>query len=196
VGERRAAAVEPKMVDAARAFERDRVQEAYRILRPLAEEAPEAAAVRELTGLALYRLGRWSAAAGHLEAFARLTGSVEQHPVLADTYRALGRHSKVAALWDELRRASPSPALVAEGRIVMAGSLADRGKLREAIGLLERAPAPRSRPPAAHHLRVWYALGDLYERAGDTAKARDLFARVASIDPELADTVERLAALG
>ena len=132
----------------------------------------------------------------HPEAFTRLTGSVEQHPVLADAYRALGRHTKVEALWDELRKASPGPALVTEGRIVMAGSLADRGELRKAIALLEKAPQPRrGRPPAAHQLRLWYALADLYERVGDAPRARELFARVASFDPDLADTAERLAAL-
>ncbi len=195
VGERRAPAVERRLVEAARALERDRAQDAYRIVRRVAEEAPEAAAARELTGLALYRLGRWGAAASHLEAFVRLTGSVEQHPVLADCYRALGRHTKVGQLWDELRRASPGSALVAEGRIVMAGSLADRGELQEAITLLERAPAPRRNPPALHHLRLWYALADLYERIGDTPRARELFARVASFEPGLADAAERVAAL-
>jgi tetratricopeptide (TPR) repeat protein len=166
------------------------------MVRPLAEEAPHAAAIRELAGLALYRLGRWRQAIAHLEAFVRLTGSVEEHPVLADCYRAVGRHAKVATLWDELRRASPRPELVTEGRIVMAGSLADRGELRQAIALLERGPVAPRRGPAPHHLRLWYALADLYERVGDTHRARDLFAKVASVDPELADTVERLHALG
>ena len=36
--------------------------------------------------------------------------------------------SAVEELWDELRQASPSAELVMEGRIVMAGSLADRGR--------------------------------------------------------------------
>jgi tetratricopeptide (TPR) repeat protein len=196
VGERRSAKVEQALVDAARAFERDRFQEAWRLLRPLTEEAPEVGTVRELAGLTLYRLGRWTQAAAHLEAFVRLTASVEQHPVLADTYRALGKHRKVEALWDELRQASPGADLVSEGRIVMAGSLADRGELRKAIALLERGPLSPRRPPEPHHLRLWYALADLYERVGDTPRARELFQRVADVDPELADTAERLAALG
>ena len=196
VGERRAAKVERVLVDAARAFERERYQDAWRLLRPLSEEAPNASAVRELAGLSLYRLGRWTQAAAHLEAFVALTGSVEQHPVLADTYRALGQPKKVEALWDELRRASPGPELVTEGRIVMAGTLADRGELRKAITVLERGPLSPRRPPEPYHLRLWYALADLYERVGDTPRARQLFARVAAVDPELADTAERLAALG
>ena len=194
VGERRAPKVEQRLVEAARAFERGRPQDAWRIVRPLAEEAPGAAAVRELAGLSLYRLGRWKPAIAHLEAFLRLTGSVEQHPVLADSYRAVGRHAKVESLWNELREASPGADLVTEGRIVMAGSLADRGDLRKAITLLERGPVS-ARRPATHHLRLWYALADLYERVGDAPRARELFARVAAVDPDLADTAERLSAL-
>jgi hypothetical protein len=49
--------------------------------------------------------------------------------------------------------------------------------------------------PRPHHLRTWYALGDLYERAGETPKARGLFARVLAHDAEFFDTAERLAKL-
>jgi tetratricopeptide (TPR) repeat protein len=191
---RRAARVLDRVAEAAVALEVDRPRDALRALRPVLAEASEAPAVRELAGLSLYRLGRWSEAVGHLEAFRRLSGSVEQHPVLADCYRALGRFAAVDELWDELRRASPSAALVTEGRIVAAGSLADQGHLRQAIRLLEAAPKPR-RSPAEHHLRLWYALADLYERVGDAPRARELFGRVAAADPSLADTAERLQAL-
>lgn len=195
VGERRTPKVERQLVEAARALERGAAPEAYRLVRPLTEQAPQAAAVREVAGLALYRMGRWKQAVAQLEAFVRLTGSVEQHPVLADGYRALGRHAKVETLWDELRRASPGPELVTEGRIVMAGSLADRGELAQAITVLEKGPVAPKRSPALHHLRLWYALADLYERVGDAPRARQLFARVAAVDPGLADTAERLQAL-
>ena len=196
VGPGGAARVERRLVEAASAFERDRIPEALRILRPLARQAPDIAAVRELTGLALYRAGRWAEAARHLEAFRALTGSVEQHPVLADCYRALRRFPKVDALWEELRAASPEPGLLTEGRIVTAGSLADRGDVRGAIRLLERGPLSPKRAPAAHHLRLWYALADLAERAGDAPRARELFRRVVAVEPGLADAAERLQALG
>jgi tetratricopeptide (TPR) repeat protein len=152
--------------------------------------------VRELAGLSFYQLGRWREAGAHLGAFAALTGSVERHPVLADAHRALGHYHRTEELWEELARASPSADIVTEGRIVMAGALADQGELGKAISLLERGPVRPRRPPGDHHLRLWYALGDLYERAGDTPRARELFARVAQIDPTLADTAERLHALG
>ena len=179
---------------AARAVERGYEREAVRILRPLLDGHPDAPDVRELLGVAYYRLGRWALAQKELDAYIRLTGSTEQHPVRMDCARALGRHRRVAELWEELRAASPGADIVTEGRIVAAGSLADRGRLREAIGLLERAPAPHRRT-APHHVRLWYALADLHERAGDLPAARALFRRVSAEDPSFVDVAERLAAL-
>jgi tetratricopeptide (TPR) repeat protein len=192
----RASRVARRLDQAAEAFERDHMADALRILRPLIKEAPDVAEVRELTGLALYGTGQWAAAAKELEVFRGMTGSVEQHPVLADCYRALKRYAAVAELWEELREASPGGALVTEGRIVAAGALADQGDIRGAIQLLERGPVRPSRGAATHHARLWYALADLYERAGDAPKARDLFSRVVGAEPGLADAAERLAALG
>jgi tetratricopeptide (TPR) repeat protein len=141
-----------------------------------------------------YRLGKWSLAQKELDAYIALTGSTEQHPVLMDCARALGRFKRVDALWEELRAVSPSAEVVTEGRIVAAGALADRGKLAEAIKVLEKAPdSPRRILP--HHLRLWYALGDLHERAGDIPAARALFRKVSAQDPAFVDVAERLAAL-
>jgi len=164
------------------------------MLAPLVERDPESAAARELYGLTLYRLGKWKEAIVELKAFERLTGTLEQHPVLADCYRALKRWPKVEELWDELRHASPGADLVNEGRIVAAGALADRGNLKGAIALLEKAPDTKR--PKARHLRLWYALADLRERAGDVPGARELFERVVQNDPTLTDAPERLSSLG
>jgi thioredoxin-like negative regulator of GroEL len=189
-GSRRAPRLEQRLADATRAYERDRYTDARRMLRRLSDEAPAAPAVRELHGLTLYRMGKWADAIKELQAFASLSGSFDQHPTLADCYRALGRHPQVEALWDELRQASPSAELVTEGRIVAAGSLADRGDLAGAIRLLEKARLDVRRP-RPHHLRLWYALADLYERAGDVPKARQLFRRVLDHDRAFFDVAER-----
>ena len=160
----------------------------------LARLAPEVGAVRELYGLTLYRLGRWREAARELKAFHDLTGSFDQHPVIADCERALGRDKAVLALWDALRHEGVEREVLVEGRLVVAGMMADRGDLEGAIGLL--GPGGKSlRHPDACHIRQWYALADLYERAGDLPRARELFSRVASFSPELFDTEDRLAAL-
>jgi tetratricopeptide (TPR) repeat protein len=150
--------------------------------------------VRELNGLTLYRLGRWRLAIRELEAFHMLTSSTEQHPVLADSYRAVNQHERVEELWEELRAASPSAELVTEGRIVFAGSQADRGDVRGAIRTLEHGfTLPKK--PHVHHLRRAYALGDAYERAGDVVHARELFEAVARFDRDFADVVRRARSL-
>ncbi len=193
VGSRRGARLEQGLMEASKAFERERFGDALRILKPLAEEAPDVAAVRELTGLCLYRQGKWAEAIRHLQRFAEVTGSVEQNPVLADCHRALRHYTLVDDLWEELSSSSPSADLVAEGRIVAAGALADQGKLNDAISLMERASLSAKRPKP-HHLRLWYALGDLNERAGDMPRARELFERVAS-HGDFADVASRLTSL-
>ncbi len=153
VGPQRAKRLGDRFEQAAKAFAADRYIDARRILKPIVQEAPAVPEAQELYGLTLYRLGKWRQAAGHLETFVELTrGSVEQHPVLADCQRALGRHDAVDGLWAELREASPSAELVTEGRIVTAGSLADRGELSAAVALLAKGfRFPKK--PSEHHLR-------------------------------------------
>ncbi|HET6812214.1 MAG TPA: tetratricopeptide repeat protein [Acidimicrobiales bacterium] len=193
-GARRAPHLARRLGDATKAYERDRYDDARRILKELAADVPASPAVRELYGLTLYRQARWREALRELGAFHDLTGSYDQHPTMADANRALGRHAEVARLWEELREASPSAELVIEGRIVAAGSRADQGDLPGAIRLLEGAARKVTRP-RDHHLRLWYALADLYERAGEVPAARELFQRIVRNDRAFFDAVERLAAL-
>ena len=47
-----------------------------------------------------------------------------------------------------------------------------------------------------HHLRAWYVLGDLYDRAGDPTSAATYFRRILRRDPHFADVPERFADLG
>jgi tetratricopeptide (TPR) repeat protein len=182
------------MSNAAMAYERDRYQDALSALKPVLDAAPRSASVRELHGLILYRLGRWRGAAKELREFHALSGSYDQHPVIADCERALGHRDTVRALWDEIRRAGVDRDVLVEGRLVMAGTLADEGNFAEAIDLL-RGEAKIRRNPDLAHLRQWYALADLYERAGDLSRARELFARVTFVAPDVLDAPERLAAL-
>jgi hypothetical protein len=179
------------------AYERNRFQDALRAIKTVADEAPGVAAVRELAGLAAYRCGRWRLAAGHLEAYGRLSDSAEHLPILMDCQRALNKPKKVAALWAELRQSSPDPDVLAEGRIVAAASLADSGDLNGAIAMLSTAGATKAlRNPSERHVRQWYLLADLYERAGDVPKAREYFERVFRTDPEAYDVADRLRGLG
>ncbi len=179
------------------AYERGRYQDALRAIKPVSDEAPGVAAVRELAGLAAYRSGRWREATRHLQAFGALSDSTVHLPVLMDCQRALHKPKKVAELWSELRHSSPDPDVLAEGRIVAAASLADTGDLNGAIAMLATAGATKAlRNPSDRHVRQWYLLADLYERAGDVPRAREYFERIRRADPEAYDVAERLQGLG
>ncbi len=175
-------------------FLADRFGEVDDILRPIIKKYPQIPELHELYGLTLYRLGRWSDALERLQHFTDVTGDVDQFPVMADCYRALGEVQSVRKLWDELRVAGPEAEIITEGRIVMAGTLADTGDVAAGIRLLERGPI-KTKKPRDHHVRLWYALADLYERAGDHQRARRGFERIQQVEPGYADVADRLSSL-
>jgi tetratricopeptide (TPR) repeat protein len=178
------------------AFERERYQDAKKGVMPIVKKCAGIPLVHEVAGLSLYRLGQWNDAADQLEqARAASHGSTTNHPVLADCYRALRRYEKVDELWKELKEASPHPSIVAEGRIVAAGALADHGDLQGAVRLMHHG-SQDPRKVQEYHLREWYMLGDLYDRSGDVIAARKMFGRIAAHDPHFSDVSERLSTLG
>ena len=184
-----------RLAAATEALERDRYTDALRMVQSVLKNLPNVGAGHEVAGIALYRLGEWRKAAAELEQARRLHPSPEQLPVLADCYRALRRYHEVDELWHEIRNTSPAPSVMAEGRIVAAGALADQGDIAGAIKLLIRvADAPKR--VRDYHLKQWYVIADLYDRSGDVVKARNFFKRVAAIDPRYADVSDRLAMLG
>jgi tetratricopeptide (TPR) repeat protein len=191
---RQGALLEKRLTNAAQAYERDRYQEALQAVKQVLDQAPELDAARELYGLTLYRLGRWRQAAKELRAVSEATGSLDQYPVIADCERALGRLNRVHELWDAMRRDGVDKEVLVEGRLVMAGALADAGELDQAIEILLPA-AGNKRHADVPTLRQWYALANFYELAGDLPRARELFARVAMQAPDLLDAPERLQAL-
>jgi len=192
------ARVAERLAAAASAYERDRYQDALRMTRSVIAMVPRSASALELHGLVCYRLGRWRDALRYLVSAAELVGADEsQIPVLMDCHRALRHNKKVRTLWKELRASSPPADVLVEGRLVLAAMLRDEGKLDEAIAELTGAGAARALAhPSDRHIRQWYLLADLYDRAGDIPRAREFFARVVEADPELADAAERLAGLG
>jgi Flp pilus assembly protein TadD len=194
LGAARAERTLARVGEATAAYAEERYDDARKGLTPIVALIPEEPAVRELLGLSLYRLGRWRKAAEELEEFVRLSGSTEQHPVLADCYRALGQHARVQELWDEIGEESLAAPLVAEGRIVYAGSLADQGRLVDAIAVLE-AGSLGTKDLKDHHLRMRYVLGDLNDRVGEHQAARRWFESVARTDPGFFDVQDRLRQL-
>ena len=194
VGPERAKSLHRILRNADTAFRAERFGDARAQLRPVVGGAPDLPDGRELMGLSLYRMGKWREAIDQLEAFRALSHSTEQHPVLMDCHRALGRWNDVEALWEELGDASPVGGLVTEGRIVLAGAQADQGDLAKAIRTLETGwKSPRR--PRDHNLRRAYALADLYDRAGKTIRSRNLFKWIAGHDPRFADVRSRVKAL-
>jgi tetratricopeptide (TPR) repeat protein len=79
----------------------------------------------------------------------------------------------------------------------MAAAWADQRMYAEAIELLTKAGATKQlRNPSYRHVRLWYALADVFDRAGDVTSARELFARVVIAEPDAYDAQARLAELG
>ena len=191
----RAKRLTERLASASAALDRERFEEAKRIVTPLTRELPHVAAVHEVSGLASYRLGRWKQASQSLELARQLHDDSALLPVLADCYRAQRRWSDVDAVWDEIKSKSPPHDTMAEGRIVVANSLAEQGRLKDAISMMASV-SHRPKRVRDHHLRQWYVLADLYDRAGDTVAASRWFTEVAHHDPQFADVSERLRALG
>jgi tetratricopeptide (TPR) repeat protein len=184
-----------RLADARDALDRDRVDDAHRIVAPLLKSLPGVAAVHEVAGLVAYRRGRWRDAVRELEAAQAITPNVDVLPVLADSYRALRRWNDVERIWLEVREASPGQDVMAEARIVAAGAQADRGDLAGALRTMGKIPRDPKRV-RDHHLRQWYVLGDLNDRAGNAIDAGRWFHLVAANDPDFVDVRSRLRALG
>jgi tetratricopeptide (TPR) repeat protein len=195
LGPQRGARLTERLAQASEALDRERFQEARRIAGSIAKEAPSVAAAHELLGLANYRLGLYKQAVSALEVAQDLHPNPALLPVIADCQRAQGRWAAVDRVWTEIKAASPSHDVMAEGRMVAAGALADQGDLRGALALME--PATK-RPKAVRdfHLRQWYVLADLYDRMGDPISARRWFSTILEFDDEFADVRDRLRSLG
>lgn len=185
------------LTKAAEGYDRKRWEEALRLGREVADAVPGVAAVRELTGLAAYRAERWNMAKIHLRAYFAITGDPEHLPLVMDCDRANRRYRAVEKTYEEIQESEPNAETTAEARIVMASTLADQQKYNEAIELLVRAGAAKIlRNPSYRHIRLWYTLGDVYDRSGDQVSAREYFSRVVNAEPDAYDAKDRLMELG
>lgn len=191
---RRAEKAIKTLEEATTAFEQGRERDALRLVKPLYDTFPSALGVQELYGMSLYANGKFKQAKDVLEAFTEKSGSYDQLPLLMDCYRAEKNYTKVDSLWAELGAVSPSGAVVAEGRIVHSQSLAERGKIGEALKLLRKKVKPLAKPKD-YHLRLWYCLADLEERSGNIVVAKQWFDRVSKNSPGFADVDYRIKQL-
>jgi tetratricopeptide (TPR) repeat protein len=180
--------------DALASFAAEDYGEAIRLGEQAKHIALRSIAARELLGLAYYRAERWSEAARELSAFRRLTGSTEQNPVIADCYRAMRKPDKAIEYCDEVKPGGVDEGVYYEAQIVAAGALADMRRMDEAIARLETLNLdPEGAEP--HHVRAWYALGDLLQKRGRFTQAREWFEAAAATAPDLTDAAERAARL-
>jgi tetratricopeptide (TPR) repeat protein len=160
------------------------------------ELAPRAPAVREVLGLALYQLERFSEALSEMQAYRRMSGRADQNHIIADCLRALGRPDRAVPLAEEALAARGVPlAAKTEAVIVAASALADQGKFDQALGMLRRI---RTHDDVAgpEVIRVWYVTGNILEQAGRKGDALREFRKILRHDPGAYDAAERVAQLG
>ena len=195
LGSQRGARLSERLAQASEALDRERFQEARRIATAIAKEAPSVAAAHELVGLSSYRLGKYKQAVAALQSAQDLHSNPALLPVIADCHRAQGRWTAVDAVWSEIKEASPSHDIMAVGRMVAAGAMADQDDLRGALAVME--PATK-RPKAVRDFlrRLWSVRADLYDRLGDPISARRWFTAILEFDDVFADVRDRLRGLG
>ncbi len=158
-------------------------EQAYQYAQAARKVAARIGVVREVTGIAAYRAGRWAEALAELRAARRLTGRGEYLPLMADSERALGRLDRALELVhsDEAKRL-PRAAQI-ELRIVESGIRRDQG-LADAAVLALQVPElsdGRLRPWSA---RLFYAYGEALLAAGRPEAAREAFSRAVVADEE------------
>ena len=187
----RAVALLEEAVDA---LDRGRPGDAVRLAQQAKALAARSGAIREVLGMALYRLSRYREALRELQAYRRITGRPDQNHLVADAHRALGAPEKALPLVQEALDARIGAEARAEAAVVGGAALADLGRHEEALTLLRRFDrgGDAARP---YDLRVWYVTGDVLERAGRTREAARSFRRIVDHDPEAFDAAERLARL-
>ena len=166
-----AASLEP---DLARAYQH--AQEARRL-------AARVGVVRETSGIAAYRAGRWADALTELRAARRLTGRTSYLPMMADSERALGRLDRALELVTGRQARDVDRATAIELRIVESGIRRDQGLPEAAVAALQ-VPELTPRRAGPGSARLYYAYADALLDAGREEEARDWFGRAAAADPE------------
>ena len=160
--------------------------------RAASRRAGRVAVVREAVGVAAYSAGEFGTALTELKAAARISGSSEYLPMIADCERGLGRPERALALASSDEAGTLDRDGKVEMLIIAAGARRDLGQPEAAVLTLQ-VPALQSRATGEWLARLRYAYADALVEVGRLAEAREWFARSAEVDPEGAtDAVERL----
>ncbi len=139
--------------------------------------------VRETSGVAAYRAGRWAEALAELRTARRLTGRTSYLPLMADAERALGRLDRALAIIHDPGNADLDRATRIELLIVESGIRRDQGRPAAGAVALQvpELTDGRRRPWSA---RLFYAYADALLDDGRDDEARDWFGRAAAADTE------------
>ena len=167
-------------------------EQGYEYAQAAKRLAARVGVVREATGIAAYRAGRWAEALAELRAARRMTGRDDYLPMMADSERALGRLDRALAVIHEADTSVLDRASQIELRIVESGIRRDQGLADAAVIALQVPELTRGRlrPWSA---RLFYAYAEALLAAGRTEEARDAFARAVAADPDgETDAADRL----
>jgi tetratricopeptide (TPR) repeat protein len=152
--------------------------------------------VREVTGLAAYRAGKWAEALSELRAARRLTGKESFLPVMADSERAMGRLDRALALVHSPEAGKLTRAGQIELLIVESGIRRDEGRPEAAVIVLQ-VPELTDGKVRAWSGPLYYAYADALLAAGREDEAREWFEQAAAADPDgETDAADRVHELG
>jgi tetratricopeptide (TPR) repeat protein len=181
-----------RLLAAAQSFAAGRHGKAVRHAEVAKELSPRDATVREVLGLAAYRMGRWDVALRELRTFRRLTGETTHLPVEIDVLRALERPDDVERAWQLMQRLGGDRSTRDEAKVVYGSFLLDRDEPRRAWEVAN--PKRIGADPRDSEVRVWYVAARAAARLGDAATARQLFEAIQDADPAMPgmDDLDRL----
>ena len=169
---------------------------ANRHARAARRRAARLPVIREASAEAAYAAEDYATALTEYRAVARMTGSDEYLPVIADCERAMGRHDQALRTIRQGHAAPLGAAQHVELVLVEAGLRHDVGQDEEALRVLRRAiEAKLGRPSSQARLR--YAYANILAQRGDVHHAVTWFTAAGRLDGEHAlDVADRLEALG
>jgi tetratricopeptide (TPR) repeat protein len=166
-------------------------ERAYQYAQGARRLAARVGVVRETSGIAAYRAGKWTEALTELRAARRLTGRASYLPMMADCERALGRLDRALDLVTGAPVGGLDRVTLIELRIVESGIRRDQGLPEAGVVALQipELADGRKRPGSA---RLFYAYADALLDAGRGDEARDWFGKAAAADSDSqTDAAER-----
>jgi len=121
-------------------------------------------------------------------------GSIEANFALAQLNARTGRHDEALAIFEDILQVNPGhqASLYQIGRIAaLSGKRLERGE----VVLREYLATPVDTPGLPSHAHAWHRLGNVLERLGNAAGAREAYTKALELDPKLKEADDALAKL-